>query len=183
MVISSIHPRYCRQPRHYLSSIHPPCCLQPRHYLSQPPHNQPPKQPDPLWIIKQKCFVLQRIKTEEKAMVVASVWGEEFIQFLASLAILPRTICKNRLNSTFSFKSSWCNSPYYSNRPIGKTASAARNLINSSLLPNRIDDLCLNFCLYPSSMPSSCSVLIERISLLCKLKGNIGAISVLQIRN
>ena len=134
MVISSIHPRYCRQPRHYLSSIHPPCCLQPRHYLSQPPHNQPPKQPDPLWIIKQKCFVLQRIKTEEKAMVVASVWGEEFIQSLASLAILPRTICKNRLNSTFSFKSSWCNSPYYSNRPIGKTESTTFALTSVFIL-------------------------------------------------
>ena len=30
----------------------------------------------------------RRIKTEEKAKVVASVWGEEFIQFLASLAVL-----------------------------------------------------------------------------------------------
>ena len=29
-----------------------------------------------------------RIKTEEKAKVVASVWGEEFIQILAALAIL-----------------------------------------------------------------------------------------------
>ena len=33
-----------------------------------------------------------RIKTEEKAKVVASVWGTEFIQFLAAPAILPRTI-------------------------------------------------------------------------------------------
>ena len=30
----------------------------------------------------------RRIKTKEKAKVVASVWGEEFIQFLAVLAIL-----------------------------------------------------------------------------------------------
>ena len=35
---------------------------------------------------------------EEKAKVNASVWGEEFIQFLAALAILPRTILKNRIN-------------------------------------------------------------------------------------
>ena len=41
------------------------------------------------------------IKTEEKAKVVASVWGEECIQFLTALAILPRTIMKNRLNSSF----------------------------------------------------------------------------------
>ena len=33
-----------------------------------------------------------RIKTEEKAKVVASVWGEEFIQILAALAILYWTI-------------------------------------------------------------------------------------------
>ena len=41
-----------------------------------------------------------RIKTEEKAKVVASVWGEEFIQFLAALAVLPRTILNNRMNCT-----------------------------------------------------------------------------------
>ena len=58
------------------------------------------------------------IKTEEKAKVVAFVRGEEFIQFFAALAILPRTILKNRMNSFFSFKSSWCNSSYDSNRPV-----------------------------------------------------------------
>ena len=49
----------------------------------------------------------RRIKTEEKAKVVAAVWGAEFTQFLARLAILPRTILENRMNSSFSFKSSW----------------------------------------------------------------------------
>ena len=34
----------------------------------------------------------RRIKTEEKAKVVVSFLGEECIQFLAALAILPRTI-------------------------------------------------------------------------------------------
>ena len=29
----------------------------------------------------------RRIKTEEKAVVVAAVWGEKFIQFLAALAV------------------------------------------------------------------------------------------------
>ena len=56
----------------------------------------------------------RRIKTEEKAKVVVSVWVEEFIPSLAALAILPRTI----LNSSFSFKSSWCNSSYNSNCPV-----------------------------------------------------------------
>ena len=58
------------------------------------------------------------IKTEEKAKVVASVWGEECIQFLAALAILQRKIWKNRMNSSFSFKSSWCNTSYNLNRQV-----------------------------------------------------------------
>ena len=36
------------------------------------------------------------MKTEEKANVVASVCGEEFIKFLAPLAVLPQTILNNR---------------------------------------------------------------------------------------
>ena len=63
------------------------------------------------------------------AKVVASVWGEEFIRYLAALVILPRTPHKNRMNSSFSFKSSWCNSSFNSNRS---------------------DDLCPFFWLYPS---------------------------------
>ena len=70
----------------------------------------------------------RRITTEEKAKVVAAGWGAEFIQFLAALAILPRTILKN---------------------------SVARNLIKQS------DDLCIFFCLYPSSMTSA------RFGLFC----------------
>ena len=41
---------------------------------------------------------IRRIKTEEKEKVVASVWGAEFIQFLAVLTVLPRTILDNRMN-------------------------------------------------------------------------------------
>ena len=33
-----------------------------------------------------------------EAKVVASVWGTEFIQFLAALAVLHRTILNNRLH-------------------------------------------------------------------------------------
>ena len=42
------------------------------------------------------------INTEEKAKVDTAVWGTELIQFLAAQAILPRTILKNRINSSFS---------------------------------------------------------------------------------
>ena len=36
---------------------------------------------------------------EDKAKVVTSVWGAEFVQFLAALAVW-----KNRMNSTYSLK-------------------------------------------------------------------------------
>ena len=53
----------------------------------------------------------RRIKTEEK--VVASVREAVF-------SVLPWTILKNRMNSSFSFKSSLCNSSSYSNCPGAK---------------------------------------------------------------
>ena len=40
----------------------------------------------------------RRIDTDAKAKVVASVWGAEFIQFLAAQACLLQSIWKNRLN-------------------------------------------------------------------------------------
>ena len=42
----------------------------------------------------------RRLKTSEKAKVVVSVWGEEFIKVLPTLAVLPRTILNNRMNCT-----------------------------------------------------------------------------------
>ena len=59
----------------------------------------------------------RRMEREAKAKVVASVWGTDFVQFLATLAVLPRSIVKNRMNLTVSFKST--------------KASAARNWTNS----------------------------------------------------
>ena len=47
----------------------------------------------------------RKMETEAKTKVVASVWGAKFIPFLAALAVLPRSIWKNGMNSTFSFKS------------------------------------------------------------------------------
>ena len=38
--------------------------------------------------------------TEEKSKVVAAVWGIEFLQFLAALAILHQDDMKNRMNCT-----------------------------------------------------------------------------------
>ena len=79
----------------------------------------------------------RRVKTEEKAKIVAAIWGTEFIQFLAAVAVLHQDDLKKEMNSFYSlflpgaihpiihivlvqfilfFKSSWC-----------KIASAARN--------------------------------------------------------
>ena len=55
-----------------------------------------------------------------------------FIQKKSRLtAILPGTILKNRMKTSFSFKSSWCNHPIFQIVQC-KTASAERNLINSA---------------------------------------------------
>ena len=83
----------------------------------------------------------RRIKTEEKAKVVAPVRGEAFIQFLAALAILPRMILKNKMKSSF-FQIIMLQFILLFKIVLGKTASAARNLINSSPAPPK-DDLYL----------------------------------------
>ena len=44
----------------------------------------------------------RRLDREAKAKVVASVWGADFVQFLAALAVLPRSIWKKRFNSSYS---------------------------------------------------------------------------------
>ena len=70
----------------------------------------------------------RRIKTEEKAMVLAAVWGTELIQFLAALAILKKgmnlsyfSYCPAWWKSSYStYVPSWCNSSYSSNRPGAK---------------------------------------------------------------
>ena len=44
------------------------------------------------------------IYTEEKAKVVAAVWGTEFIKFFTTLAILHQDDMKKRMNSSYSSK-------------------------------------------------------------------------------
>ena len=45
------------------------------------------------------------MELEAKAKVIASVWGAKFVQYLATLAVLPRSNWKKRLNSSFSSNS------------------------------------------------------------------------------
>ena len=56
-------------------------------------------------LLRQSPPHRRRMKLEDKAKVVASVCGAEFVQFLAALTVLPWSIWKNRMNSTFSSKS------------------------------------------------------------------------------
>ena len=89
----------------------------------------------------------------QRSSLLHMFWGDEFVQFLAALAVLPRTILKNRMNSSFYFKSSWCNSSYYS------VSSQAKRLAHQGIEyifpPNRSNDRCLFFCINPSSMVST----------------------------
>ena len=93
----------------------------------------------------------RRINIEEKAKVVAATWGTKFIQFLAVPVILHYgTILKNRKNSSFS-----SNHPG-AVHPILQIFLLQNSLRSMELMkycpPNSSDDLCLFFCIYPSSM-------------------------------
>ena len=63
-----------------------------------------------LYVILLRILHMHR----RRMKVFAFVWQEKCIQFLSALAVLPRTILKNRMNSSLTFKSSWCNSSFYS---------------------------------------------------------------------
>ena len=80
----------------------------------------------------------RRMERKAKAKVVASVWGR------IALAIPCRASCfaSVDLEENVEFI-------LFFQIDRGKIASAARNWINSSPPPNRRDNLCLCFCLYP----------------------------------
>ena len=49
----------------------------------------------------------RRIKIEEKAKVVASIWGTEFIPFLAALTIFYQDDLKKRMNILYVTTATW----------------------------------------------------------------------------
>ena len=72
------------------------------------------------------------IYTEEKAKVVAAVWGLDFIQFLAALAIWLQDDLKKRMKSSFPSYHPGAIHPFRHTVSSGcKIASAARNWIHS----------------------------------------------------
>ena len=84
------------------------------------------------------------MEREEKAKVVASVWGAEFVQFLAALVVLPRSIWKKRLNSAGLFGKKRFNST------VSFKTTETNQLARKEL--NKFCPLCLAFCFNPSSM-------------------------------
>ena len=88
----------------------------------------------------------RRIKTEEKTKVVASVWGEEFIQFLAVLAVGRFLIIGWIAPGWFERKG--LIHPFL--QIVLKQNSSKE--FNKFFPPNGNDDLWLFICLYPSSM-------------------------------
>ncbi len=53
------------------------------------------------------------MEREAKTKVVTSVCGADFVQFLAALSVLPRSIWKNMMNSTVSSKPAEANLPIF----------------------------------------------------------------------
>ena len=62
----------------------------------------------------------RRINTEEMAKVVAAILEQYLFNSLPRYLFCTRDDLKNRMNSSFSFKSSLCNSSSYSNCPGAK---------------------------------------------------------------
>ena len=77
----------------------------------------------------------RRIKKNENAKVVASLWWEEIIQLLAALAILPRAILKKRINYPFLSNHPVAIHPIIQNRPSAK--QLAQQVIEYILPPKQ----------------------------------------------
>ena len=70
-------------------------------------------------LLMQLClYQRRRINTEEKAKVVAAVWGTEYIHFLTALFILKYDDLNNRMNYTRMIWSKGWIHPFLQNRPI-----------------------------------------------------------------
>ena len=101
------------------------------------------------------------LKTEEKANVVAAVWGTEFIQFLAAQATFHQDDLKNMMNCTQDNLKNRMNSSISSNHPgsihpilqfVFVQNSWSGKELNKFCPPNSGEDLCIFFCIYISSM-------------------------------
>ena len=75
--------------------------------------------------------------------------GKNFVQFLATLAVLSRSIWKKRLNSTVSFN--WLQLFIPKSTVTLKTSSAARNQTNVAP-QNDVTTFAYAFCFHPSFM-------------------------------
>ena len=60
--------------------------------------------PRPQWAVSLKKHHRRRTNTEEKAKVVAAVWGTEFLQFLSVMAVLHWDELKEKNEIVLFFK-------------------------------------------------------------------------------
>ena len=109
----------------------------------------------------------RRINTEEKAKDVSAVWGTELIQFLAALDILHQADLEKRMNRITAAWQSRCfydhmvhTTPNHHPTKMDVLSKSFLQIIlcanwlvrHSSTFPSTSsDDLCLLFCLYPST--------------------------------
>ena len=100
--------------------------------------------------------------TEEKAEVVAAVWGTAFVQFLTMLAILHQDDLKNRIHSSSSFYHPGAIHSFL--HTIWVQISQCGKKLNKFCPPNSSDDLCLILCINSSSM-------VHCKKMLCKRNG------------
>ena len=73
----------------------------------------------------------RRIKTEEKAKVLAAVWGQNLFNSLPRELFCAGTILKNRMNSSFTSNHPGAIHPILQIVLVQNSYSTARNLINS----------------------------------------------------
>ena len=123
----------------------------------------------------------RRIKTEEKAQVVAAVWGKELIKFLASY--FAAGCFDERDEFILFFLLSRCNSSYSSYRPgtihpilqivLVQNSKHGKEMSRFCPPPSSNDDLCLLLCLYPSVWVLNLNISYPASRLICMLLQNV----------
>ena len=95
----------------------------------------------------------KRINTEEKPKVVTAVWGMEFIKHSCRASCFELGRFEKRMNCTrMIWRKGWIYFLFF--KIVLMQNSLRSKKWNTFCPPNNCDDLCLFFCIYPSSMVS-----------------------------
>ena len=116
-------------------------------------------------------FAVRRAQKKEKDRIKGKgrrfcFGGQNLCNSLPRQLFCTRTILKNMTNSSFSFKSSWCNSSCYSKSSSAKQLQQHGKERNKFFPPKRSDDLCLFFCLYLYSIEGIIAIAASSTSIL-----------------